>query len=135
MRVRFKFDKIIRDKLPSIMHLKGKEAHLQEVDRQKYIQKLKEKLSEETSELLEARDKNGVEAELADILEVLHAFSKVYDIPFEDVEKHREQKREEKGGFEAHVVCAYVELDATHPDVPYYQSRPQHYPAIESWEQ
>jgi predicted house-cleaning noncanonical NTP pyrophosphatase (MazG superfamily) len=117
------------------MYLKGKEAHLQKVDRQEYIQKLKEKLSEETSELLEAQDKSEVEAELADILELLHAFSKVYDIPFDNVEKHREQKREEKGGFEAHVVCAYVELDATHPDVAYYQSRPHHYTAIESWGQ
>lgn len=135
MRVRFKFDKIIRDKLPDIMRLKGKEAHLQAVDYEEYIQRLKEKLSEETSELIEARDKKEVEAELADILEVLHAFSEAYDIPFDDVEKHRAQKRAEKGGFESRVVCAYVEMDSTHSDVAYYQSRPHHYPQIESSEQ
>ena len=132
MRVRFKFDKLIRDKLPSIMRLKGKEACLHEVNHHEYIQRLKEKLSEETSELRDARDKGDVEAELADILELLHAFSKAYDIPFDCVEKHRERKRALKGGFESHMVCAYVEMDSTHPDVVYYRSRPQHYPALDS---
>lgn len=131
-RRRFRFEKIIRDKIPDIMKKKNKQPVLRVLEGDDYILKLKEKLVEEMEEFMRAASPEEGCLELADMLEVIHALSTALGQSYESVEQQRIAKKNEKGGFEGGIYCTSVEMDATNPDVSYYEASPQQYPEIKS---
>lgn len=61
-----------------------------------YISKLLEKLLEESNEVINAKTKNDITEELADLLEVMQALASYNKIDFSDVEKARKLKKIKK---------------------------------------
>lgn len=92
--------KLVRDKIPEIIKNAGESDHYNInrcSDDVTYREKLLEKIKEEAAEL---SSKPNLE-EMADVMEVVLAIAKNFGYSKEDVEKYREKKKEEKGGFEA----------------------------------
>jgi predicted house-cleaning noncanonical NTP pyrophosphatase (MazG superfamily) len=105
--------KLVRDNIESVdwpdwyggnenkVHL-GKAA-----DREEYIELLRSKLLEETTELLIAvREEipERITEEAADVIEVVRALATAYNIPLTAVTNKRVQKLAERGGFSAGIT-------------------------------
>jgi len=90
--------KLVRDNIPEIVKRENKPFKLYRVDdTELLVEKLVEKLEEEVEEFIEDRNAE----ELADILEVVYAIAERIGA---DVEKVREEKRRERGGFSKGVI-------------------------------
>lgn len=129
-RLRYKVDKLIRDKIPEILREDNIVVSARKMEKYEYINRLKDKLLEESKEVLKANTTAELKEELADVLEVIHALIDMYNLPYQEIEDTRLQKKNEKGGFEERIYNAYVEMDADHERVNYYKMRIEDYPDI-----
>jgi predicted house-cleaning noncanonical NTP pyrophosphatase (MazG superfamily) len=89
--------KLVRDRIPEIMHREGKRPDIEKIGGDRLKAALKEKLVEEA---LEMRDSADIREELADVLEVAEAIIDAYDIDEVELQAIRWKKREERGGFD-----------------------------------
>ncbi len=92
------YNKLVRDKIPEILDQKGVLYEKRIASAEEYRAELIKKLGEETQEFLVEGDTE----ELADVLEVIEAIKKLPE--YENVEKIRDRKREERGGFEERII-------------------------------
>ncbi len=89
------YNKLVRDKIPSIIEIQGKTANVRILDDDAYPLALEQKLDEEVAEY--HKDKNL--EELADILEVIYALTEDLGCTKEELFAANEKKRAERGGF------------------------------------
>ena len=89
------YNKLVRDKIPQIIEQSGKQAIIEEVSGEEYLELLKAKLGEE---LQEYQDSESTE-ELADLVEVVYAILDYKTVSLQEFELIRKQKVEERGGF------------------------------------
>ena len=92
------YNKLVRDNIPDILDQKGIPYEKRVASEEEYKAELVKKLAEEIGEFSEA----GALEELADILEVIEALSKLPE--YQAVEELRIKKREERGGFEKRFI-------------------------------
>jgi len=126
----FKFDKLVRDKVPDRMHKKNIHISYYAMDHDEYIRELKRKLLEEAEEVVEANSKDDLIEELADVLEVVYALSVACEISLDQIEDIRNIKKENRGGFEKKIYSKYIEIDSDHKDIEYYLASPNKYQEI-----
>jgi len=98
------YNKLVRDKIPEIIGATGKSFDVHYAKKEELLPLLETKLNEEVSEYLE--DKNL--EELADVMEVLICLASALGYSEEDLFNKRNQKKEERGGFEKGVVLEQV---------------------------
>ncbi len=92
------FNKLVRDKIPEILDVKGVPYEKRIASPEEYKAELIKKLSEEVEEFKGAL---SVE-ELADVVEVVEALKNLPE--YSDVESIRIKKREERGAFEQRII-------------------------------
>ncbi len=129
-KIKFKLDKLVRDRIPEFFQLEFIEITSRILDKDEYIESLKNKLLEETHEVLEAKDEDSLKEELADLLEVMKSLAAACNFSFEDIERIRIQKKLYKGGFEDKVYIDFIEADEDNKHIDYYLSSPAKYPII-----
>jgi len=88
----FKFDKLIRDKIPDMMRRTGCVVHDKKLEGVELVAVLKNKLLEEAHEVAQAKSVNELKEELADLLEVVFAISSACNLDFAEIEKIRVAK-------------------------------------------
>lgn len=98
------YDKLVRDNIPEIIEGSGKKCDVEVVSDDVALDYLYMKLKEETKELLE--DKNL--EEIADVMEVLFAIASKYGYSEEDVLSKRNEKKNDRGGFDDNLVLKNV---------------------------
>ena len=99
------FNKLVRDHIPEMITIIGKEPVCEILDDEKYIQMLEKKLQEEIDEYLVAKEPE----ELADLLEVIYALSEANGLSPEELEKIRSDKAEERGTFSKKILLVEVQ--------------------------
>jgi predicted house-cleaning noncanonical NTP pyrophosphatase (MazG superfamily) len=67
-----------------------------------------EKLLEESREVMNAKNREEVVKELADVLEVCDALLVQYGISREEISAIKEQKKRERGGFEKRIILDHA---------------------------
>lgn len=102
---KYKYDKLVRDKIPEIIESKGKKCSWVTLNDQEFNKKLEQKLDEE---VLEFHQDNNIE-ELADILEVILALALELGTTPTELEAVRNNKYNERGGFAEHIFLLSVE--------------------------
>lgn len=125
--MRFRVQKLIRDRLPAMMRAQGLAVFDRRLDDAEYLAALREKLVEEALEVRDAND-GDLLGELADVLEVLRALAEAHGSSLDLVEQRRLAKRDERGGFDERVFNAAVEAEDGLPAADYYLARPGQYP-------
>ncbi|MFF9479560.1 nucleoside triphosphate pyrophosphohydrolase [Streptomyces sp. NPDC014733] len=95
--------KLVRDRIPQIIRDEGAEPLVRTAGPEEYRSRLREKLGEEVAEFLAADEADAVE-ELADVLEVVRALAADLGVAPGQLEKIREAKARERGGFTERVV-------------------------------
>lgn len=99
-----KYDKIIRDNIPDIIHKAGKECTIKNVSENEKTRYLLKKAHEEIDELSESKKSE----EMADVLEVLDAIIDSLHLDRDEIEKIKVTKKEKNGGFEKGIVLLEV---------------------------
>ena len=94
--------KLVRDRISEIIHARGGIADTRVLGATEYREELFRKLSEESYELAVANEADVAE-ELADVLEVLRALAAEHGLDWRLIERLRDSKRDERGGFEGRV--------------------------------
>lgn len=93
------YNKLVRDKIPQIIEASGKQCTVRVLDDAEYAVALKTKMQEELNEFLEASEVDQQLEELADLLEVVYSFVQSKGVVYEEIERIRQKKLDERGGF------------------------------------
>ena len=99
------YGKLVRDRIIDIIIANGESPVYHTLSDEEYLKELHKKVFEEAQEFVEEDSPE----ELADLLEVIYAISKVKNINMEEVENIRLKKREKRGGFEDRIYLEAVE--------------------------
>lgn len=99
------YNKLVRDNIPDIIRGKGEKAIVREIPQDNMMECLKQKLSEEVQEYLDA----GNTEELADIIEVILAILDNMGLTYEELDQIRIQKAKDRGRFSKRLYLEYVE--------------------------
>lgn len=100
----FIYEKLVRDKIPEIIEMSGKQCEIEILSDEKYLEMIDKKLDEELAEY--HKDRN-IE-ELADLLEVIYAATKARGYSIEDLAIVRAEKAEKRGGFDKKILLIKV---------------------------
>lgn len=98
------YNKLVRDKIPEVIEADGKKCEYIIADKIEQQKLLEEKLNEEVSEYLEAKNLE----ELADIMEVLFGLASVLGYTEKELLDKRNDKLNKRGGFEKGIVLKKV---------------------------
>ena len=125
---RYQFNKLIRSKLPARMIREGVTINSKQLCDEDYIVQLKNKIVEEANEVSDAVTKENLTAELADVVEVIHALAKASDVTIEEIEEARLEKRAVNGHFQAVNYVNYIEVaESNHKVIEYLDNKERHY--------
>lgn len=91
--------KLVRDLMPAIFAEEALQGEFYIASNDEYEKALKAKLFEEIEEFYLEHDKNKMNYEMADILEVLDAIMEYYNLHRSEVQTAKELKKAKKGGF------------------------------------
>ncbi|SCE32743.1 Predicted house-cleaning noncanonical NTP pyrophosphatase, all-alpha NTP-PPase (MazG) superfamily [Streptomyces sp. DvalAA-14] len=98
-----KVGKLVRDRIPQIIREDGAEPVTYTAGPEEYRDRLRDKLGEEVAEFL-TTDEESAPEELADVLEVVRALAADLGVDTDQLEKIREAKATERGGFADRIV-------------------------------
>lgn len=130
---RFKMETLVRDKMPKRLGKLGVYVEGHSLHPKDLVDHLKLKLQDEVEEVINATTPKEVKEEIADVLEVLYAIAKHYNLQIDHLEKKRLQKQGERGGFSKGLFVEFVEVedgDDSHPVIEYCLAQPDKYPEI-----
>lgn len=103
------YNKLVRDRIPEVIERTGKSFNTTILTQEEYIKELKKKSYEELEEYMKAENNEEALEELADLLEILHAFAAVHGSSIDKVEDIRKKKAEKRGGFQERIFLVDVE--------------------------
>jgi predicted house-cleaning noncanonical NTP pyrophosphatase (MazG superfamily) len=126
--LRFKVDKLIRDKLPAMMQAQGLTVFADRLGDAEFIVRLRDKLVEEAIEAQATASRAELIDELADLREVAIALAAASEITEAEIETRRLAKRTERGAFDDRIYNVAVEGDEGSEGAMYYLARPGQYP-------
>ncbi|MCL2932406.1 MAG: nucleoside triphosphate pyrophosphohydrolase [Trichodesmium sp. MAG_R03] len=106
--MRQEYNKLVRNRIPDIIHNSGIEYKTITLSEIEYRQALRNKLIEEAQEAATA-NKADLVTELADLLEVVDALLKSYDISHNKVRLEQDNKRATKGDFDNKIMLLWTE--------------------------
>jgi predicted house-cleaning noncanonical NTP pyrophosphatase (MazG superfamily) len=101
---RQRFGKLVRDKIPIRIEAHGEKPRTLTVTTNELLHLLKAKAVEEALELFWEIDNSRIVEELTDLFEVVESISRVCNVSFNELLAAAEEKRKQRGGFEAGVV-------------------------------
>ena len=103
------YNKLVRDYIPTIIEEQGKKLTARVLDEEEYQREMRRKSREELGEYLEAATDADAMEELADLLEIIHALSRIHGTDISRIEEIRKKKAEERGGFGKRMYLVNVE--------------------------
>ena len=101
------YNKLVRDRIPEIIHSSGKTCSIEILSDEEYLKLVDAKLDEE---LVEYHKDQNIE-ELADLLEVIHAAALAHGYMLEELEQVRAEMATKRGGFEKRIMLKEVHED------------------------
>ena len=93
------YNKIVRDKIPEIISKRGENAEVVKLEGEALRTALRQKLVEESFEVLDAKYDPDVLSELADVGEVINALCNALKLSSSRLGAVRKKKRQKRGGF------------------------------------
>lgn len=99
-----RYDKLVRDRIPEIIEASGECCTVRVLGDEEYAQRLDQKLAEELAEYQESSD---VE-ELVDLVELVRAIVSYRGMSWDELERMREHKYKERGGFGKRLLLEAV---------------------------
>ncbi len=126
-KVRFMFNKLVRDKQSPFMQEPGIVINKRTLDLDEFIIELKRKLVEESHEVIVAHGDELIE-EIVDLKEILDALTKACEIKQEAIKAIRQKKLQERGGFNSRTFISYVDVPLNSEAYEYCAKQHDKYP-------
>ena len=101
------YNKLVRDNIPEIIENNGEVPIIRILSYEEYKIELEKKLYEEYNEVLESSGKDRIE-ELADMLEIIIALSKLENSSLDEVIEVSKQKTKKRGAFDKKIYLEKV---------------------------
>jgi predicted house-cleaning noncanonical NTP pyrophosphatase (MazG superfamily) len=101
------YNKLVRDNIPEIIENNGETPIIRILTNEEYKLELEKKLYEEYNEVLEASGENRIE-ELADMLEIIIALSKLENSNLDEVIEVSKEKVKKRGAFNKKIYLEKV---------------------------
>jgi len=98
------FNKLVRDKIKDNILDKGESVDYTRLDGEHLLQAMKNKLIEESFEVLDAKEQDSIIDEIADVSEVVEAILCQLGVQKSEVEERRAIKKEKSGGFDEGLI-------------------------------
>lgn len=98
------FYKLVRDKVPSNIERGGELVKITRLRGESFLRALREKLVEESFEVLDATDQDSIIGELADLSEVIDGILHKLGVRKDELRQRQDRKREKAGGFNDGIV-------------------------------
>lgn len=128
----FVLNKLVRNKILSSMQADDFLLSVKKLSQPEYLVALKEKLVEESSEVLYANSKDELLTELADLLEVFETLLVASGLSYDDIHTVKHNKYIERGGFEQKVKVDSIQLSANKQShtkwIDYFSKQQEKYP-------
>jgi predicted house-cleaning noncanonical NTP pyrophosphatase (MazG superfamily) len=102
-----RYDKLVRDRIPEIIEANGERCTIRVLDEEEYAERLDAKLAEELAEY----QASGELEELVDLVELVRAIVAQRGVSWEEFERKRMRKAEERGGFRARLLLESATKD------------------------
>ncbi len=99
-----KYNKLVRDRIPEIIKKDNRVPITHIADDAEYWQKLKEKILEESQELLEAETEENTKEELADIYEIIDAMIEFKNFDKNEILRIQQEKGKKRGKFKDKII-------------------------------
>ena len=104
------YNKLVRDKIPDIIRGDGQIPHTRLLtDFRERDAALRQKLFEESREVVDASSVRNLITEIADVLDAANDLMKLHHIGAVTVERERLKRRRERGGFDNFVFLESIE--------------------------
>ncbi len=128
----FNYNKLVRDKMVERSEATGSIVHWKKLDDKEFEQALRIKCMEEAEEIFSAQTKGALIEELADMLEIIHAFCDMYQVTLKDVVEIQEKKYQERGSFKDHIFISTADHVVDSFGEKYCLADPEKYPEIKN---
>lgn len=125
---RFLFKKLVRDNSLVFFQREKIKTHYEILETPDCIQALKEKLTEEADEVLQATDMSNLIEELGDLQEVIAALMEKCHISQAEIETARDKKKLEWGGFSEGIYLQHIDMRSDSVWVNHFLRQPHKYP-------
>ena len=126
---RFRFDKLVRDKIVEHQLKSGARPKYRRLDKNDHKEELIKKIIEEAREVLSASEKS-LASEIADVQQAVDDLIEQFNLTEEDIKASKELKRQKNGAFKKGIYVDYVDLDEDDPFTDYYRNNPDRYPEV-----
>ena len=128
---KFKFGKLVRDRIVDQIISDGNKPNWHELSNDKFIEELKKKIVEESQEIPRTIDPTEVVKELADIQEMIDCILNALKVRKKDFLIIQKKKNEKAGSFKNKQYIADVEvLNKKSVWLGYYLANPDKYPEL-----
>lgn len=124
---KFLFNKLVRDKTLERLERFGIRYEHKILADQEYMQALKDKLIEESQEVIDAKNRQEMITELADVAEVVKALQKLYGIEQQEIDAAQAKTDDERGAFEKGIYIESIEMDDDNKWLGYFRKTPEKY--------
>jgi len=121
---------LVRNNRLAIMKKNGLSVNYEILSNNDYLIELKNKLLEESKELIEAKTPKELKEEIIDVMEVLEHLIDFYSFDTNELTKIKNDKQIKYGKFDKKIKTHYVEMPDNHEELTYYLSKPNKYPEI-----
>ena len=128
MLLRFLSEKLVRDKTVDRYQEQGGSLEFRTLETDtEYSRELSKKLLEEAKEVITAKDRAEVIAEIADVQEVMLAIAHFHKISPEEIELSRQEKFSSRGGYSKRIYSSIGTVREGTPLSGYILASPQKY--------
>lgn len=127
--LKFKFDKLVRDKIVEKQIASGAKSHYRKLSPPEHKKELVKKIIEEVKEITYSAEEE-LAGEIADVQQAIDDLTEKYGLTREDVSKAQQLKSNDNGAFKAGYFVDYVEVTEDNPWVDYYRKNSDRYPEV-----
>lgn len=126
---KFRFDKLVRDKIPDDQRSHGDIIKLRTLNGAEYIEALKQKIIEESQEIDAANREEAIK-ELADLQEVIDCLAEALNANKAEIADIQAAKRTKAGSFKERLFIETVEVADNNPWIKHYLANSDRYPEV-----
>lgn len=126
---KFRFEKLVRDKIPQSFYEEGSKPVVRRLDDREYFEALRAKLIEESNEVPFGNTEEALK-EIADLQEIIDCLVDSVGATKEEAVRVQQAKREKYGSFMQRQYVEMLEIDAENPWVEHYVANSDRYPEI-----